>query len=387
MKSLICMFLLCFSLVSSAKVAYIPLFDGHDFNNVIENSILAIDLDNGQLLKKITVGDGVGAVFINSIGDKLYASAENENKIVLIDTTKMEISHQWNNLAIKPQQIILNKAEDRLYFSEYNNDSIYQIDLTSNLVSVALTLNGFERFWYSENLNTILFKTYNSVTGGYEAHTYDLNTMTPIFSRNIGNDYSYFIDEDGLRFYYPYFGAGRLYSLNLNNTNTNWYFYYVYSSGPLGGFNDIFANVFPSQNNTVLAVGWHGTYEINRDTGIGQKISGLGNYNEPYQYIEGKTFLKSSNPYIPPCPPIAPGFGCNTYDSLKLTLQNHQTNQQTVIFEKDRAGTNVRGRYIGEKLYSVPIIPVLNLKSLLSLLMLLLLGLTYKTQFHKGNIC
>lgn len=383
MKKIICLCLLYFSFPSFAKVAYIPLFDAHDINNIKENSILAIDLDNGQLLKKINVGDGVGAVFINSIGDKLYASAENENKIVLIDTTKMEIVNEWNNFAIKPQQIILNKAEDKLYFSEYNNDSIYQIDLVSNLVSVALTLNGFERFWYSENLNTIVFKTHDSVTGFYEAHTYDLNTMTPVFSRNIGNDYSYFIDEDGLRLYYPHFGSGRLYSLNLNNTITNWYYSYVYSPGPLGGLNDSFANVFPSQNNNILAIGWHGTYEIDRDTGIGQKISGLGNPFEPYQRLTDYTFLKANRPQLPFCGIRPPGVDCDNYYPLKLVLQNHQTSQQVVIFEKERAGTNARGRYIGEKLYSVPIIPLLNVKSLLIVFMLLLLGLTYKTRFSQ----
>ncbi len=381
-KQLIFILVFVFSCSSNAKVAYIPLFDAKDKNNTRENTILAIDLENGHLLKSIEVGNGVGAVFLNLVGDKLYASAENDYKIALIDTSTLKVIKEWTNLAVKPQQIILNNSEDKLYFAQILNDTIYQIDLITNEVSIALTLSGFVKFWYSENLNTIMFKTNNTVTNTYQAHFYDLNDLHFNYIRPIGNTYSYFIDEDGLRFYYPYFGAGRLYSLNSNNTNTNWYFFYVYLPGPIGGFNDIFANVFPSQNNTILAVGWHGTYEIDRDTGVGNRISALYNYNNPYQRISRNIFLKSSAPQLPFCsPPAPPVVDCENFYPLRLTIQNHDTNQEHVIFEIDRAGTRASGRYIGEKLYTVPVIPILNTKFLVFLLSFLILVFTYKTHY------
>ncbi len=385
MKNLcLCFCLLLSSFLVFAKVAYLPLFDGYDLNNIQENSILVIDLDNGKLLKKIPIGNGVGAVFLNSVGDKLYASAKDDNKIVLIDTTTLEVVNEWTGLAIKPEQIILNKADNILYFSEYNNDSIYQIDLTSNQVSVALTLSGFQKFWYSESLDTIVFRTHNSISGDYNLHVFDLNSMNLNFVRLVGDTYSYFIDEDNLRFYYPYFGAGRLYSFNFNNSTANWYFYYVYAPGPIGGLNDQFANVYPLQNNKVLAIGWHGSYEIDKDSGVGTKISSLGNYNHPYQRLTDYTFLKTNRPELPFCGVPAPGMDCNNYYPLKVSVQNHQTSQEVIVFEKGRAGTNAHGRYVGEKFYSVPIIPILSLKLLLLLFMLLLLGLTYKTRFSQG---
>ncbi len=379
---LVILSLLVVNTVSFAKVAYLPLFDAHDLTNIKEDSILVIDLDDGKLLKKIRVGNGVGAVFLNSQSDKLYASAKDDNKIVLIETTTLDIVQEWTGLAIKPEQIILNKADNVLYFSEYNHDSIYQIDLVTNQISIALTLPGFQRFWFSDNLDTIAFKIHDVITGDYNLHVYDLNDMSPDFVRLVGDTYSYFIDNDGLRFYYPYFGFGRLYSYNYNDFVENWYFSYVYAPGPLGGLNDTFANVFPLQNNKILAVGWHGAYEVDKDTGVGVRISGRGNYNNPYQRITEYTFLKASRPELPFCGVTPPGLDCNNYFPLQVFIQNHQTSQEVMVYEQDRAGTYAQGRYVGEKLYSVPVIPLLSTPLLLVLIMLLLV-FAYKTRLSQ----
>ena len=367
--------------MSVAKVAYLPLYDAHDRQNIIENTILAIDLDSVQLLKKIEIGNGVGAVFLNKLGDKLYASAEDDNKIALIDTTTLTVIHEWTNLAIKPEQILLNNNDSILYFSEYNNDTIYQIDLVSNQISIALILPGFESFWYAENLNTVAFKTLDSLSGDIHLHFYDLNTFNLKFVRLTGDTYSYFLDEDGLRFYFPVFGAGRLYSKNLNNLVDNWYFSYVHSPSPIGGLNDTFSKVFPLQSNKILTIGWHGSYEVDRDSGVGIKISDLANSNHPYQQISDYVFLTVNRPQLPICIPLLPGQDCHNYSPLIVTVQNHQTNQETIVYEKDRAGTLARGRYVGDLFYSVPTIPLLNLKSLVFLLMFLVLALAYKTRF------
>lgn len=201
-----------------------------------------------------------------------------------------------------------------------------------------------------------------------------------MYQRSFGDSYSIFISNDGMNYYLPIFSPARLYSLNLNNTDTNWYFFYEYFPTSFGLFMDNFSSVHELDNNNILVVGWHGSYKININTGIGESISGLYNYNNPYHKIEESTFLKSNRPQLPMCGVPPPGVDCTNYHPLQLFIQNHLTGTETLIYQRDRSGSLAKGRYIGEKFYSIPIIPILNNYWLLGLLLCIIILIAYKNR-------
>jgi hypothetical protein len=362
-------------------VAYIPLFEANNPQQSFNDSIIAVDLDNGNFLKKIKIGDGVGAVFINAYGDKLYASAEDAYRIVLIDTKSLVVDKVWNNLAIKPQQIILNNTESKLYFAQRNKDEIYQIDLNTDQISIALTQIGFEKFWYSENLETIVFKTHDFISDTYQINTYDLNHLTLKYQKYFANNPTLFVSNDGEKYYIPIFSVAKLFSLNFNNEDINWSFFYNIMPVAIGFLTDHFSNVYELPNDKLLVVGWFASYELDARTGIGVKTSDLRNFYQPYNKIEDKIFLKSNSPEIPQCAdPIPPGDDCTNYLPLELSIQNHQTGEETVIYRRERSGSLAKGRYIGPKFYIIPKIPVLHQPLAFTLLLLMILLFAYKSK-------
>ena len=232
-----------------AKVAYIPMFEATAQQ---ENHIWAIDLESGHVLKRVFVGDCVGPIFINSVGDQLYAAASLENKIVLIDTNSLEISQEWNNLAISPSQIILNTDETKLYFAERGQNDIYEIDLINNHVSVVLTINDFNSFHYSSNMEYIVFHSRDVVNDIYQLHTHHLSDLSFKYQATVPDEQPMLIDDDGESFYISLFGYGRFQSRSLENGTMNWEFYHSSGiPGPIGPMPEYFSSAFQTSNNQI----------------------------------------------------------------------------------------------------------------------------------------
>ena len=114
---------------------------------------------------------------------------------------------------------------------------------------------------------------------------------------------------------------------------------------------------------------------IDTELGVGSRVNTLLNQYDNYENIEGLKFLKSNRPNAIICPPLLP---CEDgYLPLQLVVHDHGNNTEELIFQKSNAGNLARGRYIGDKFYSVPAVPISSQWFTLALLGLLVIGCAF----------
>lgn len=373
--------LLLFLLSQNAlsKVAYIPLFDASLADNS-DSYVFAVDLSSGQLLKRIHVGEGVGAIFINALGDNVYAAAAKQYKIVYIDAHTLEIKQQWQNLPVRPEQIVLTSDEKRLYFAEHGVAEIYELDLSTGSVDMVLSIDGFREFYYSENLEYLVIQSYQSDSGEYRLYTYQLNELALLYQTLASDQVPILIDDNGENYYLSLWGNGRIQSRSLIDNGLNWYFYHGSGvQGPLGELPERFTTASLINDTTLLVSGaMGGSYEVDRISGAGLQINNLINFWGMSEHIDPGLFLRSNPPLPIICPPLLPCEG--GFEPLQLFIQNHQTGHEQLVYQRVQSGNLARGRYIGELFYSVPTIPTLHISGLLMFISLII-GLTVYFEF------
>ena len=105
---------------SFGKVAYLSLVQndyGSHPHYPKRTEILVLNLESGNILKKIDTGFEVGPIFVSSDSNKVYAANVNVSRIIRIDAKSLEIDKVWDGLPVNPGHIFLNNSDDKLYFS------------------------------------------------------------------------------------------------------------------------------------------------------------------------------------------------------------------------------------------------------------------------------
>jgi len=134
-------------LSANADVAYLPVTENFLTNPFYPDTrrIHVIDLDQGQVIRKLDIGSGVGAIFVSNDSTKVYVGVEDENKIVEIDAISLSVKQSWDNLPVQPTFLILNPSNDRILFLNHYSAKLFQIELSTGFVSEAFP-NQFSSF-------------------------------------------------------------------------------------------------------------------------------------------------------------------------------------------------------------------------------------------------
>lgn len=91
--SLVCVLSFLPGLAAAAQgaVAYIPWFDGEDYNNTTYNEIMVIDLLSGNIVKKIRVGESPSGVAVSRAGDRVFVANSGSDTVSVIDAKSLTV--------------------------------------------------------------------------------------------------------------------------------------------------------------------------------------------------------------------------------------------------------------------------------------------------------
>ncbi|KAA3638368.1 MAG: hypothetical protein DWP95_12815 [Proteobacteria bacterium] len=360
--------LLFFSQLLSAKVAYLPLITNAPlYPDLI--LLMALDLDSGQILNQVEIGDGVGAVFVDDSGKQLFAAASKDMKIVHIDTETLEIVEQWNNLPTNPARIILSEDNNKLYFVNTNagtgSQDMFQIDLSSNQISSVLSFPNFtiQDILYSENLKFLSLILSNNSTNQLSIQTYNSNDLILKYTTSIITSPSIsMIDNEGENYYLIDNQQSKLESRTLSDDSVNWSFTYPGESE--------FYSIYEHGVSNLIASGSINSYQINKLTGNGSPLVGDGSnmtLSDSYDRIDLGNFVQVEKPYID-CNFLI----CALMTKLDIKKINLVNNTSEIVYQSQNAlGSQPKGRFVGENLYrgtAVQQVPVSNYLSLMLLL-------------------
>lgn len=335
----------------SAKVAYLPLLR-HNYDVLIYSptatELLAVDLENGQRLKKITVGEGAGPVYLSHDDKTLYAAAQYEEKIVVIDTAALEILAVWEQLPVEPRLIFLNSAGDELFFSD--NSELYSINLSGE--QIELKLSGYNdqgyTWLYNEDLTHLMIYSPTQVDVYHLADMSLKSSFTASLSRGAqlsksGEVIFSFDDSDDV-----------LTAIDSKNGTPIWTFEPTSDSG---------LQIAQQDGNWLTVFGFRGTYKINMTSGEGVLSSTYTPYSRALFWAQWHSGI-GDNQYL-----ATGGVEMVTVtgwawllDHMKLIVASERG--EVSYFEPfgDALSAAVpSGRFIGEKLYSIPVVTVNDL--------------------------
>ncbi len=379
-----------------AKVAYLPVTGPAIpplYDIFTRDTIIVLNLETSQVLKKIKSPANYfnGSVFLNNSETKLYAAGLNQ--IITIDTTTLEIENILdvpveinNDFGIPAQinEIFLNPQGDKLYYSSKFSGLLHQVDLVTNEITAPLDFvdEYISEIDFNESLNTLVISTESIGVSNLTFHVYDLNTLAEKYTNPAFTSDIQLISNDGEDYYYfLYSEERRVYSRKLSDNSVNWTFEFEGDR--------FFSVILENNDNSITVVGQLNTYQINKSTGewfiessFNSSDIDFFNFNSLKRLDDGSFFTASGISFVCASPPPPPPFpGC--YLTLGMTANVNNINDQTIqlVFQSDRlGGTEVKGRFIGAKFFSVPVIPVVVDKFLLMFLFLLILLVAFKTQ-------
>lgn len=352
---LISLLLLSFQLF--AKLAYLPLvqndYDSHP-HYPKRTEILVLDLESGHVLRKNDTGYEVGPIFVSSDSSKVYAANVNVSRIIRIDAKSLEIEKVWDNLPISPGHVFLNSTDDKLYFtSEYGGD-LYVLNLTNNQQSIVLSgLNIDRPILFSKNHNRIAIYD-DAVQGRFEV--YDLSDWSLVSVFDVVDHYKSILSSDGSMIFLFDNNSGYVVAYDVVSGQILWQFQQV---------GDTYLIPVMMVGDELLLAGLNGIYMVDALTGVGTKTSD-DTYYDPYvhdhvfQSVNEDSFVAINRPSVG----CITG-SCSVGGQLRATIMNREgivadyspwaDEQWPYQFS---AGTSVKGRFIGEKLYAIPMVPV-----------------------------
>lgn len=362
------LFLLFFSHLLSAKVAYLPILDRDSTLYPKANSIIAINLINGETLANLDIND-ITSLFLDDSGRNLYLSAH--GAILQIDTGTFTIVNQWDNLAVQADRLVLSEDNNKLYFTELNigtgSSYLYQIDLSNNQVNSVMSYNDLSimDIIYSDNLSHITLSLKNNSNGQVHLETYFSNSLALKHNTQI-NSYNStepdMIDNNGEYFYRIKSSRTEVESIKLSDGSLNW----SYSNS--GETN--FYTIYEQDSNTMVVSGENNSYQIDKQSGNNTPLFTQGNniiLSGSIQREELNTFIEVEYPQV-----ICVFGACGILSNLTINLVNLIDNTHEPIFEsQNRMGSRPVGRFVGENFYRgtvVQQVPVLNHLSLILLL-------------------
>ncbi len=367
-KTIYIILLLLFSQWVTAKVAYLPLVEV-SYPYPKRTAIAIMDLDSGQFLNQLEIGSQVGPVFLNDTGHHLYAAANYDKRIVLIDTGTFEIETEWDGLPTYPDKIILSEDNSKLYFLDLGVglgiNSLYQIDLVNNQISTALNFpdSSIKDVIYSEDLSHISLLVHNNNTNQTSIQTYHSNDLTLKHSTAI-SDYhiAFMIDNSGEVFYTIDNQLLQIQSRKLSDNSLNWSFSYP---------NEMAFYAITEQGTLDLMVsGYVNSYLIDKQTGYGNPLTANGSVdtlNGHYERINSNDFVQFDSPAIVCITGI-----CSLGSKLHIKKINLIDNTSETIYQSQNyLGSRPIGRFVGENFYrgtAVQQVPVFNHLSLILLL-------------------
>ncbi|MEZ5496251.1 MAG: hypothetical protein R3F25_05405 [Gammaproteobacteria bacterium] len=360
---------------SIAKVAYLPLTDFTPPFEV-QNRIAVLDIDSSSIIKNIYLPDEylTGSVFLNSEQTKLYAGTYNH--IIVINTNTLEVE-QSISIPSPAETIFLNQTDDTLYFSTSSSQFLYQLNLLSNTVSVAVDFGiySINKAEFNESLNTAIFILSD---GGNSTifKVFDIKTMSELFSYDAPSYNSDLISNDGSTYFHFVNQDSSIYSRSLVDGSINWVTQIS---------NESFGVIFENFDNTITAISHQKTYKINKSDGqwsIQSNIK-LSDFTDiwgvSFERIENNSFFAINHPAF-----FCLTGWCSPITSLKSYTLNFNDNTVSNNYQNEQiVGSYARGRYIGDLLYSPPIIPIFGNSGLLILVSVLLCtGIFYSRQYN-----
>lgn len=369
------LFLLLFSQLLSAKVAYLPLLDRNSTLYPKANSIIAMNLINGETLASLDIND-ITSLFLDDSGRNLYLSAH--GTIYQIDTATFSIANQWDNLGIQADRVVLNENNTKLYFTELNvgsgNSNLYQIDLNTNQVSSVLNFNDLSilDIVYSEDLSHFTLPLKNNSNGQFYLDTYVSNSLTLKHTSPVTSYYSIelnMIDNDGENLYrIKSSSTATVESIKLSDGSLNW----LYTNQ--GETN--FYTIYEQDIDTMVVSGENNSYQIDKQTGTGTSLFTQGNniiLSGSIHRDELNSFIEVKYPHV-----ICIFGACGILSNLTINLVNLiDETHDNLLESQNKMGSRPVGRFIGENHYRgtavVQQVPVLNRFGLI-LLMIGFLG-------------
>ncbi|MFV0542107.1 YncE family protein [Marinicella pacifica] len=359
-KTIYIILLLLFSQWVTAKVAYLPLIEPDVFYPK-ETALMAMDLDSGQILDRVEIGDGTKSVFVDDTGKQLYVAIKYEKRIVRLDTSTLKIVEQWNNLPSYPDKIILSEDNKKLYFIQLNvgtgiND-LYQIDLNNNQISSVINFSNSAiiKVIYSNNLKYLTLLVENHINDEFSIHTYSSNDLSLKYSSNLTNYLPIdMIDNEGENFYYGDNNQSQFISRKLSDISINWSYSY---SGETAYFSP-----YEKDSSTLIVNGTINNYMINKQTGSGTALTSDGAQINLFGHFE---HLKLDSLILINYPEIFCITGmCHLTSKLNISKVNLINNSNEVIYQSQNyLGSNPIGRFVGENFYrgtAVQQVPVLS---------------------------
>ncbi|MEZ5473059.1 MAG: hypothetical protein R3E90_14915 [Marinicella sp.] len=369
-------------LISQAhsKVAYLPLITPDVFYPE-ETDLGVLNLENGNWLAQIPIGNGVGAVFLNDSEDIVYASARYHNKIVAIDASTLTIAKEWNNLPSQPQQIFLSQDQSKLFFIKLNvgtgNNSLYQINLITDEITEVLnyenqTIRGIT---YSENLNYLTATVFSHDDNLFTLLTYDSNNLTLIHQIQIPYQITthtplpQLIDNAGENYFYFNSSNDKYFSRKLSDGSENWSFSYSDEE-------QYYPAIFKDSNN-LYVFGHNNNYLIDASSGVGTTLVGINNGSNVNVW-GSQEFVDSNYLVVVEYPFIACLTGlCSLSSNLKINQVDVERNTSESLYESSHIlGSVPEGRFIGENLFGSglnPLVPVPILNSYWTIFLVLVI--------------
>jgi len=367
-KSVYILMMLFFNQWLMAKVAYLPLVE-ISYPYPKRTAMAIMDLDTGQFLDQLEIGSRVGPVFVDDTGNHIYAAANYDKRIVLIDTRTFEIETQWNGLPTHPDKIILSEDNSKLYFLDLavglGINSLYQIDLINNQISAVLNYpdSSIKNVLYSEDLSHLSILVQNNTSNQLSIHTYLSNDLTLQHSTAVSNyPIASKIDNSGENFYTIDNQQLQIQSRKLSDNSLNWSFSYP---------GEMTFYALSEQGTTDLVIsGYVDSYLINKQTGNGNPLTTngtVGTLNDHFERINADDFVQFDSPAI-----VCITGVCSLGSKLNIKKVNLIDNTSETIYQsQDYLGSRPIGRFVGENFYrgtAVQQVPSLNYLSFILLL-------------------
>ncbi|MCB1584006.1 MAG: hypothetical protein KDI92_13155 [Xanthomonadales bacterium] len=370
-----------------SKVAYLPLI-APDVFYPEETDLGVLNLENGNWLAQIPIGNGVGAVFLNDSEDMVYASAQYDNKIVAIDASTLTIAKEWNNLPSQPQKIFLSQDQSKLFFIKLNvgtgNNSLYQINLITDEITEVLnyenqTIRGIT---YSENLNYLTATVFSHDDNLFTLFTYDSNNLALIHQTQIPYEITthtplpQLIDNAGENYFYFNSSNDKYFSRKLSDGSENWRFSYPDEE-------QYYPAIFKDSNN-LYVFGHNNNYLIDVASGVGTTIVGTSNGSQVNVW-GSQEFVDLNSLIVVKYPTIAciTGF-CFLGTNLEINQVDVENNTSELLFESsDLLGSAPESRFIGENLFGSGVnpavsVPILNSFWIIFLVLAIFIALSAK---------
>ncbi|WP_154222080.1 YncE family protein [Marinicella rhabdoformis] len=346
----------------NAKVAYLPIIEA-DFPYPSSNSISVLDLDSGQIIKTIQIGqiDYYSApIFLDNSEKNLYTSIEG-NKIIRIDTETLTVVQEWQDPSILSSidKIFLSSDNSKLFYMILGVgtgiNAINQLDLTNNQMTEVIRLPGYsiQAVVVSKNSEYMTLNAFNYTTNHRKISTFKTADLSLKYETTIQNPMSvWLIDNEGENFYYRDYDQGDFVSRKLSDASQNWVFSYP---------NESVYHSPVEQDTDLLVMGLNSNYIINKNSGIGEAIPTAVN-EDPVRLsgsvgrISQDDFLTVSGPEI-----VCLTGLCSLSSELTIQRIHVENNESELIYQSGYTlGSVANGRFIGANLYqgSSPATPV-----------------------------